>query len=395
LNGDERTLLPKAEAVPYFQPIVSLQNQGIFGYESLGRRVRPGRVESLGPFFHDPRVGTEMQLYIDRHLREQSMLKLASANHAAALFINVKPSWIFKAYKENRMLPTIQLIRKIGIDPSRVVIEITEEEFNGRLEDLMAIVELYRQEGCTVAIDDIGSGFSNFDRIAMLQPKIMKIDLNILKKSDKHTGYKALLQSFSVLSAQMGASLLVEGVETKSDLQNALRAGARYAQGYLFSQAEPDFQQPDVYKMMLKEEMRLYSESEFERCRRLTDLQTSLGHLTDASRPIATAEDADGVIEQVARTVTASAIRMFICRGDGYQISSNYYRRGEIWCKDPGFRGSNWIWRPYFIANIHLMHTHSQGILSQTYTDLDSSSLIQTYSCSLGGGHYLFLDLAT
>ncbi|MDD9270600.1 EAL domain-containing protein [Paenibacillus sp. GCM10023248] len=381
------------EVRPFFQPILSLQTQEIIGYETLGRRMRDGQIESLGPFFNDPDIPEDMHLLVDRHLRERAIEQLNAANVPSALFINLKPSWIYRTYKRTGVLPTLELLRKYRIDPAQIVIEITEEEFTGKLQELTQIVELYREFGCTVAIDDVGSGFSNFDRIASLEPKILKIDLNLLKKSAVHAGYKALMQSFSILAGQIGASLLVEGVETKQELHHALQTGARYVQGYLFSKAEPYFQHKDAFKPLLKEEMSLFGQEEFDRYSRLLAVHHRLDALIHTAVSIATAEDADQVIERTLQSVTDNCIRMYICREDGYQISSNYIRKAEIWSKDVSYRGANWTWRPYFISNILMMNLQKQGMLSQVYTDLDTSQQIQTYSCALGEGFYLFLDL--
>jgi EAL domain-containing protein (putative c-di-GMP-specific phosphodiesterase class I) len=393
LQARDSGIPPKHEVRPYFQPIISLQNQEIVGYETLGRRIRQGIVESLGPFFKDASISEDMHLLIDRHLREHAIERLAAAGDKSLLFINLKPSWIYRTYNRSGALPTIELLRKYRMNPARIVIEITEEEFTGKLQELTQIIELYRQFGCTIAIDDVGSGFSNFDRIASLQPKILKIDLNILKKSATHAGYKALMRSFSILAAQMGASLLVEGVETKQELRSALQVGARYVQGYLFSEAEAELQKRDAFKDMLQAEMNLFSHDEFQRYSQLFTIQHSLDPLANASIIIYDAEDADDVIERAISTISDNCMRMYICREDGCQISSNYTRKDDAWSKDEHFRGVNWIWRPYFISNILMMNLQKQGILSQVYTDLDTSCQIQTYSCAIGDGYYLFLDL--
>ncbi|WNR44374.1 EAL domain-containing protein [Paenibacillus roseipurpureus] len=384
---------PRHEIRPYYQPIISLQSQEIIGYESLGRWIRDGGVESLGPFFQDPDISEDMQLMIDRHLREQAIERVAESPYPSKLFINLKPSWIYRTYKRTGVLPTIELAKKYQIDPSQIVIEITEEEFKGQLQELTWIIELYREFGCTIAIDDVGSGFSNLDRIASLQPKILKIDLNILKKSIVHDGYRALLQSFSILSSQMGASLLVEGVETKRELHTALHAGARYVQGFLFSQAEVDLQQPDAYKGMLAEELQRFGQGQFERYSQLLTVHEGLSTLIHSSAGISNADEADAVLEQMIHNVSDNCIRMYICQGDGYQTSSNYTRNEEGWSKNESYRQANWAWRPYFISNILMMNVQKQGTLSQVYTDLDTSYQIQTFSCALGEGYYLFLDL--
>lgn len=384
---------PRQEVKPFFQPILSLQNQEIIGYETLGRHVREHGVESLGPFFHNPDIPEEIHLRIDRHLREQAIQRLAATADDSLLFINLKPSWIYRTYRRTGQLPTIQFLKKHRVDPSRIVIEITEEEFTGDLHELTWIVEQYREVGCTIAIDDVGSGFSNFDRIASLRPKILKIDLNLMKKSLFHDGYKAVMQSFSILAAQMGASLLVEGIETKQELQSALQVGARYVQGYLFAKAEPELLPKQAFKAMLKEEMKLFGRQEFERYNSLLTVPQSLDELIHASYAIASAADADKLIEQAIAGVSHQCIRIYICREDGYQTSSNYNRREEGWVTDESYRGANWTWRPFFISNILMMNRQKQGILSQPYTDLDTSRPIQTYSCALSEGYYLFLDL--
>lgn len=389
------TYVKEEEVAPYFQPIVSLQTRSIVGYETLGRRHIEGRVESLGPFFQNPDISDASHLKIDRLLREKAIRQVTRLDPDQQLFINLKPSWIYKQYKESGRLRTLELIEQYNVNPEQVVIEITEEDFNGNLSELTEIVNIYKQKGCTIAVDDVGSGFSNFDRIALIRPKILKMDLNILKKGASHEGYKALMRSFSILSSQIGASLLAEGVETQRDLYNALQVGARYVQGYLFAKAEPDFMPRDRYDSMLHEELSLFSSEEFSKFQQLMALEDQFENLFASDMTLHDPEKADRLIESVMGMMYANCIRMYICQEDGIQVSSNYTRElGEAWRRDRQFRGSNWVWRPYFIGNIIVMNKRGKGILSSEYTDLDSSCLIQTYSFPLGNGYYMFLDLA-
>ncbi|CAG7645045.1 putative EAL-domain containing protein YkuI [Paenibacillus solanacearum] len=390
-DGLERLL---QEVTPYFQPILSLQTQQIVAYEALGRRIVDGSVQSLGPFFHDPAVSDEEHLAVDRVLRDMAMARLMERGEGAQLFINLKPSWIYRKYKETGELPTLRLIEKNGLNPSRIVIEITEEEFTGRLDQLSAIIDIYRRQGCRIAIDDVGSGYSNYDRIASIKPHILKIDLKLLKRSAVDKGYKAVLDSFSILASQMGASLLVEGVETKQDLYHAMRAGARYVQGFLFSEARAEFQEAGAFRRMLMEEIARYTEKELARHRELFSIKKRLDELVRGDALIYHAADADLLIEGLKENIADNVVRMYICREDGCQVSSNYTRwENGLWDKDVSFQGANWIWRPYFIPNMLQMKSHGQGILSQVYTDLDSAHSMQTFACQVGEQHYLFLDL--
>ncbi|WP_166244247.1 EAL domain-containing protein [Paenibacillus turpanensis] len=384
----------KHDVIPFFQPIVSIRTQQIFGYETLGRGVTEGRMYSLGPFFKDPSVSDERHIEVDRQLRAKAMRALVQSGSESKLFINIKPAWIFKAWQETGILQTLELAKQAGFDPSRLVIEITEEEFHGRLYELTEIVEVYRQAGCTIAVDDVGSGFSNFDRIAVLQPKILKVDLNILKKSASHQGYRALLKSFSILASQMGSALLVEGVERPDDLQNALHAGARYVQGYMVGRAAPALLDEGAFTEQLKVEIDRFSAMQFEKFDRMFEFEQRLNKRFVRHAALLSADEADEWIQLILPDLPDYCLRAYICCGNGEQVSSNFSNtKAGGWLRDGSFRGSNWLWRPYFIPNVVMMSREAKGILSAEYTDLETSKPIQTYSCPIGDNCYLFLDM--
>lgn len=386
--------LPKWKVAPYFQPILSLQTNGIIGYEALGRDISDGEPRSLGPFFQNPEIPQNTQFAVDLKLREMAMTYLSKTGYDGLLFLNLKPAWIFRTYRETGELPTLRLLEQIGLPGSRLVIEITEEEFAGKLHELKSIIQLYRDKGCRIAVDDVGSGFSGLDRIAVIQPDIIKMDLKILKKSAVSDGYKALLRSFSIIAEQMGSSLLVEGVETQKDLQNAYMAGARYVQGFLFSEARPELQPADRYQAFLERETERFGRETYAKYDHLLDVEDRLEELAkNAVVRRNDPEDTDRFIGELLPYISENAIRIYICREDGKQVSSNFIRpEGEPWRKDDRFRGSNWIWRPYFVPNIVSMKKQKSGMISQSYADLDTSDLIQTFSCPLGEELYLFVD---
>ncbi len=392
---NESIRVPQAnEVMPYYQPIVSLQTKRVFGYEALGRGISKGSVYSLGAFFKDPGIPDEVHIQVDRLLREKAMSGLSRMEEEGYLFLNIKPSWIYRTWRSSRTLPTLEIARRVGFDPSRIVIEVTEEEFLGHLQELTEIIEQYRAMGCTIAVDDVGSGFSNFDRIASLQPKILKVDLNILKKSAVHRGYRALLRSFSILASQMGSSLLIEGVETKEDLQNALRVGARYVQGYLLARPGPGAVQTESFEPLLREEIERFSSKQFEKFYGLFDVEHRLNKRFVERVSLPSASEANAWIDSFLPELPDNCLRVYICRGDGEQVSSNVTLGpdGE-WRRDDAYQGANWLWRPYFIPNVLMMSRQGKGILSNEYVDLETSHYIQTYSCPIGENCYLFLDL--
>ncbi|MGO4371433.1 EAL domain-containing protein [Paenibacillus sp. 2TAB19] len=400
-DGHTTIALPKAlglqdeKLAAYYQPIIAMDTRRIMGYEVLARAVKGDSVRSLGPFFSDETVPDEEHILVDRLLREQAFAKLGQMDEPPMLFINLKPSWIYR-YEQSGELFTLSLLKKYGIDPRKVVIEITEQSFQGSMEVLRTVVDLYREQGCQIAIDDVGSGFSSFDRIAQIQPNLLKIDIHMIKRSATHDGYFGVLRSFSDMAELIGASLLVEGVETREDLARAIRAGARYVQGFMFARAEADFRDPDCFAPIIVEELERHllhhviSERDWQV--KAEQLAKQLAHIVDTSDGIT--ENNDDWALRLLPELDTSYIRVYLCNQDGIQLSANYFRESDgSWRSEDQFRGANWCWRPYFVPNIVQMNEDRRSIVSRAYTDLDTHAWIRTISVLVGPGLILFADV--
>lgn len=388
--------------IPHYQPIIALDTRRIMGYEALGRIRTSQGVRSLGPFFGDKTVPMSEQIRVDRLLREQALMKFAGDSYRSEqgkLFINLKPSWIYQTFIETGELPTLRLLDKYHIDPRSIVIEITEESFLGPMEQLRSVVDVYREQGCLIAIDDVGSGFSNMDRIAQIQPHILKIDIHMLQKSERHSGYYGVLRSFSALAEQIGASLLVEGVETEQDLGRAIEIGARYVQGYLFAPAEQEFRPASSFSSLIEEglekrrsriiQAERYWSAEAEKLRKIVDAAWQDDYFDSDLSQVG-----DIFIEQLLPVLEPSCIRVYMCGEDGIQHSANYRRdEGSVWSREHSFRGHNWSWRPYFIPISVEIGRKKRAMVSRTYTDLDGFDRIRTISVPVGKNGILFLDL--
>jgi len=399
------------EAAPFFQPILALDRRQIVGYEVLGRMVKPQGAVSLGPFFADVRVPVDAKMRIDRWIRKQAFAKLSrTTERQPLLFVNLKPSWIQRAYADTGELPTLSYLEAYDIDPGRIVVEITEDAYAGSMSEFRDIVEIYRSRGCRIAIDDVGTGFSSADRIAQIQPDLLKVDIHMMKQSASHSGYLGVLRSFSTLAEQIGASLLIEGVETNDDLLRAIEIGARYVQGYLFAPAEPEFRPLQAFSALIEhglEEHRHIVRASDAYWRELGDrLVASIeeGHCAigtgnasfgDAFALSAdAAERYDALVEGMLAFMPDACIRIYLCREDGMQLSSNFRNTGGTWMREPEFRGANWSWRPYFLSELLQLRGEARATVSRPYADLDSRLWIRTVSAAVCEQGILFMDIA-
>lgn len=395
--------LDERDLMPYYQPILALDNRRIIGYEVLGRyRTAEGAV-SLGPFFTDANADVHEQVRIDRIIRERAIARLVqmAESQRPMLFLNVKPAWIERTYQHEGKLHTLRMLERYGVDPNRIVIEITEDSYTGSMQRLGEIVNVYRSAGCRIAIDDTGAGFSSADRIAELQPDILKVEFHLMKRSASHSGYLAVLRSYSALAEQIGASLLIEGVETEEDLQRAIQLGARYVQGFLFAPAEPDFQRQDRYTDILDRGLRQHrrnvrrSEDGWrEAGRRLAEHLKALRNSPDITGgPAGSAGQYDRLIDGLLEGLPDSCIRVYLCSEDGEQLSSNFQREDGSWVRQPEYRGSNWSWRPYFVADMLQPAAAAGANISRRYADLGTRHWIRTISAALTKDLVLFFDI--
>jgi hypothetical protein len=284
---------------------------------------------------------------------------------------------------------TLKVIDELGLSPSRVVIELTEEAIDVETASLRKLVDLYRSFGCGIAVDDVGAKSSNLDRIGYFEPDIIKVDAAILRRSLEHRSFRQVLKGVSAMAEGLGASLLFEGVETEDDLAQALSFGARYAQGWYFAAAGPQPRPRDGFALALMPVLRSLGRSALatdEACRhRLRDVIEGLG------RPPSPTRFADGTwgfdpadLEYWGR----NACRVFLTDREGFQVSPNYEPNEYGWQADRRFLGWSRLMRPYFPGG-----GDARWSISPPYFDVNDRVLMRTYSRPAGPQLILFVDV--
>lgn len=360
--------LNRVTLVPYFQPILKLDDQRICGYESLGRMIDPeGKVSSLGPVFHnldqENPQHRELSLYMDSFLQKAALSAIA-ADKELQLFMNIMPHTLsLPEDGRPRASRILERIKDSGIDPTRVVLEITEDEFSGELTQLVAIVDEFKSAGLLIAVDDAGAGKSDLNRIALIRPDIIKVDLQLLRRSLHDVGFRQVLQMVSALAHRLGSSLLFEGIEREEELFMALRMGARYLQGFLFSEARKETQSRATFTDLLKRAIREHSTfavAEFVQSFQIKDsLVRALREAVIGLDLIETSID-ESLQANLGR-FPAHMSKVAIFDEDGNQISAEFRIENGSWKKDTVAISHNASWRPYFV----------QAMAQRTYSNQD------------------------
>lgn len=215
-----------------FQPIVSLQNGHIHGYEALSRGP-------VGTSFYSPvhlfsfaeKEGCLYRLEkLARELAIQNATPLLS--HDEKIFINISAQVIY----DPNFTPghTISLLSEYNLSPEQIVFEITERS---AIHDFAAFREVlyhYRQQGFKIAIDDAGAGYSSLQAISELTPDYIKVDRSLIQHIDQKEVKQSILEAFVTFAQKTNAQLIAEGIETKEELKQVISLGIDYAQGFIF-----------------------------------------------------------------------------------------------------------------------------------------------------------------
>lgn len=221
----------------YFQPIVSLKHRTVVGVEALSRGELPGQGQ-IPPnvlFQQAKEQGLRAPL---EYLCQKKTLEAFEALHRRhsdlLLFFNYDVALLDEEIFQPMDLAN--RLAKLGLSPTGVVVEIKES----RVSDLKALerfVRECRQEGFLIALDDVGAGHSNLDRISDLHPDLLKVDLSIVRGVEKDFYRREVFRSLVTLARTLGALVIAEGVESQVEVDAVTELGADLLQGYFFGEA--------------------------------------------------------------------------------------------------------------------------------------------------------------
>lgn len=218
-----------------FQPIICLSERRIVGYEALTR----------GPS-NSPLHSPIALLSVARQAGRLSELELACRRSACQrfneqklpgkLFLNVSPeSLLESAHKTGR---TLQLLQDFGIAPNQVVIELTEQTPIDDFQLLQTALHHYRAMGFSIALDDLGAGYSSLRLWSELRPDYVKIDRHFIDGIHQDALKREFVGSILKIARASRAQVIAEGIELPEELAVLIEMGVDLVQGYLLARPQ-------------------------------------------------------------------------------------------------------------------------------------------------------------
>lgn len=208
-----------------YQPIVAVSTRATFAFEALVRSAEPAMSGPAALFDAAERLDRLAEL--GRRIRGR-VAAMASESPETTLFVNLHPRDLVD---EELFSATAPLSRVAG----RVVLEITERASLDHVADVRGRIARLRQLGYRIAIDDLGAGYAGLASFAQLEPEVVKLDMSLIRDIHVHATKRKLVRSMVSLCADLGLTLVVEGVETVLERDVLVEIGCDLMQGYLFA----------------------------------------------------------------------------------------------------------------------------------------------------------------
>lgn len=176
---------------------------------------------------------TDIDLWVIRNTLEH-FSKPELANHYVS--INLSGQTLGNARVMSRI---VDYVSESNISPEQICFEITETAMIANLNSAQRFIATLRNLGCTMALDDFGSGLSSFAYLKNLPVNFLKIDGTFVKDMNTDPINAAMVESIIQVGHKMGLEIIAEYVENNAILEQLKTMGANYAQGFGIAKPQP------------------------------------------------------------------------------------------------------------------------------------------------------------
>ena len=237
MEQEVRRALDNNHFKPYLQPIVSLADKKIIGFETLIRWHHPEKGLIMPDEFIPIAERMNLIQAIDRKMLEMACDVIPRIYEAVQgknmPFVSVNLSGV--NFEDDSMVTGIgQVLKNSAVDPANIKLEITESAFIGNSDKAAKILEGLKDLGVTIALDDFGVGYSSLGYLHKFAIDGIKIDKSFTKRARENSRGMDIVQAIVNLAKTFDLGVIAEGIETQDDVEALTKIGCIEGQGYLF-----------------------------------------------------------------------------------------------------------------------------------------------------------------
>jgi EAL domain-containing protein (putative c-di-GMP-specific phosphodiesterase class I)/CheY-like chemotaxis protein len=216
-----------------YQPIVSLDDYTVLGYELLARGPLQSPLHRPDALFEVAR-GQGREAELDRLCRLEAARTSATLPTEFLRFINTEPVSLFANTRSGFIVR--ELVEATPPElRGQTIVELTENSVIEDFSHMREVVRQLRDQGFRIAIDDAGAGHSGLQTMVELEPDFIKLDISLTRGLETSFVKQKLIATLRDFCREAGVTLIAEGIETRSQLDALIDLGIAYGQGFLFA----------------------------------------------------------------------------------------------------------------------------------------------------------------
>jgi len=238
MENDLRRALDREEFCLYYQPIVSLDDGQLAGFEALIRWQHPDRGFINPGDFIPLAEETGMIVPIGMWTLKRACEQLrqwqfhSPANRSLFMSVNLSGKQVSQASLVNDICQTL---KETGVDARHLKLEITESAVIENSENAAELLKRLKDLGVQLSIDDFGTGYSSLGYLHRFPVDTIKIDRSFIGRIGEASEDIEIVRAIMSLAENMGMDVVAEGIETLGQLGKLRTLNCQYGQGYLFS----------------------------------------------------------------------------------------------------------------------------------------------------------------
>ncbi len=241
LEADIREAIKNKEFVPFFQPIVRLNDDEIVGFEALARWQSEKRGFVYPNDFIPLAEETSLVMDIDFQILEKSCRQLKNWHVEFSrddLYVSCN-LYCEHFFSQNLPNDIAEIIKRVGIKARHLRLELTErallENSDIVLENMMALKKM----GVKILLDDFGTGYSSLSYLHRFPIDVLKIDRSFINNVHEHNNHQAIIKTIVDLATNLQMATVGEGIENIADAELLAQMDCMYGQGYYYYKPMP------------------------------------------------------------------------------------------------------------------------------------------------------------
>lgn len=257
VEADLRAAIEREEFLLQYQPIVQLSTGEIIGAEALVRWTCRERGTVPPAVFIPIAEETGLIVQIGRLVLRRACRMAAQWEAERGYPMRITVNLSGRQLQETVIIDDVRAaLEESGLDPSHLVLEITESMLMHNTEMSMSRLTALKALGVSLAIDDFGTGYSSLSYLQRYPIDILKIDKAFVDVIDKGGEGPVLASAIVALGETLRMNTVAEGIETEAQRGQLLQLGCELGQGFLFA---PPLDGEDFYRLLLARGARSYS----------------------------------------------------------------------------------------------------------------------------------------